>query len=130
MTHKLCPICKEEKPVSEYYQYYSSSRKKYRYSNYCKPCGKRESKGRALKHYADNREEKKEYARQYRANPDNKEKLAEVRKEFKNKYREQLQDCYVREQLAIPNPPKELIEAKRLELKIKRKLKSIQNGKK
>lgn len=137
-THKVCPICKEEKSVEEYHQYFSKSRNKYRIGNYCKPCARANSKVRVAKYFKENKEARLQYAKDYRANPENDEKRAVLAKKFKTKYREELKDCYVRDRLTqedgIPNwmsrQNEELIEAKRLKIKIKRKIKSLKNGKK
>ena len=136
-THKICPICKENKEVKEFAIYFSKSRNKHRISNYCKPCGRKEAKPRAIKNYKDNLELRKQYAKDYRANPEKKEKLKLVSQKFKIKYREELQDCYVRDRLTqenkIPNyvakELPEIVETKRLQIKIKRKLKNLKNGK-
>ena len=137
-THKVCPICKENKEVKEYHQYFSKSRNKYRIGNYCKPCARINSNIRVKKYFEDNREARLQYAKDYRANPDNNEKRAILAKKFKSKYREELQDCYVRDRLTqeegVPNwmsrQNEELVEVKRLKIKIKRKIKSLKNGKK
>ena len=73
-THKVCPICKQNKVVDDFATYFSKSRNKYRISNYCKPCGRKEAKLRAVQNYKDNLELRKQYAKDYRANPENKEK--------------------------------------------------------
>jgi len=137
-THKVCPICNKNKPVEEYHQYFSKSRNKYRIGNYCKPCARENSKVRAKKYFEENKEARLQYARDYRANPKNDEKRAVLAKKFKTKYREELQDCYVRDRLTqvdkIPNYVSksipEIVEAKRISIKIKRKIKSLKNGKK
>ena len=137
-THKVCPICKENKKVEEYPTYFSKARNKHRIGNYCKPCGRKEAKPRAIKNYHENQEKRKQYAKDYRANPDNKEKRRKLEIHFKKKYREELQDCYVRDVLAtrydIPTEVSrgipEIVEAKRLQIKIRRKLKNLKNGKK
>lgn len=137
-THKVCPICKENKKVEEYPTYFSKARNKHRIANYCKPCGRKEAKPRAIKNYQENQEKRKQYAKDYRANPDNKEKRRKLEIHFKKKYREELQDCYVRDVLAtrydIPTEVSrqipEIVETKRLQIKIRRKLKNLKNGKK
>lgn len=137
-THKVCPICKENKKVEEYPTYFSKPRNKHRIGNYCKPCGRKEAKPRAIKNYQENQEKRKHYAKDYRANPDNKEKRRKLEIHFKKKYREELQDCYVRDVLAtrydIPTEVlreiPEIVETKRLQIKIRRKLKNLKNGKK
>lgn len=135
---KLCPICNTVKPVEEYHTYYSKERKKYRIGNYCKPCARVNSLVRATKYYEENREEKKEYAKKFRADPKNKDKLKTLSQKFKVKYREELQDCYIRDRLTqddgipvdVSKALPEIVETKRLQIKIKRKIKSLKNGKK
>lgn len=137
-THKVCPICKLKKKVEEYHQYFSKERQKYRIGNYCKICARENSKVRVKIYFEENKEERLQYARNYRANPNNKEKLQKLSQRFKQKYREELQDCYVRDVLnqkdKVPNYVSrelpEIVEAKRLQIKIKRQLKNLQNGKK
>lgn len=136
MDHKKCPICCVEKPVSEYYKYFSKERQKYRISNYCISCGRENARPRAEKHYKENTDTKKQYAKDYRVQ--NKDKVKVLAQKFKIKYREELKDCYVRDLLTQKNKiPKtvmaeipEIVETKRLQIKIKRKLKQLKNGKK
>lgn len=138
ISSKVCPICKTEKDLSNFGKYFSKERQKYRVQNYCKSCEKSEKKRRSAEYYEANKEARKQYQKEHRANPNNKEKLKAVSQKFKIKYREELQDCYVRDRLTqdnkIPNYVSrelpEIVEAKRLEIKIKRKIKSLQNGKK
>lgn len=132
---KRCPVCGCDLPLSEFPSYFSKERNRARVGNYCKPCGRSKSKARAIEHYKKNAEFKKEYAKFYRANTSNKEKIKNKAVKFKKQYREELKDCYVRDQLVqkygynndylIENP--EIIETYRMQLKIKRKLKD--NGK-
>lgn len=126
MQFKICPICKEKKDINEYYKYYSKPRKKNRYSNYCKPCARENSKPRAKKHYYDNYDKKQQYHKEYRAN--NKDKIKVLSAHFSKKYREELQDCYVAEFASkslkcstkeIHNNP-DLLEAYRNNMKLKR----------
>lgn len=138
ITSKVCPICKENKDLSNFSKYFSKQRQKWRIQNYCHQCEKEEKKKRSKTYYEENKEERKEYQKQHRAKPENKERLKAVSQQFKIKYRENLQDCYVRDRLTqdndIPNYVSrqlpEIVEAKRLQIKIKRKLKSLKNGKK
>ncbi|SHE58057.1 hypothetical protein [Dysgonomonas macrotermitis] len=137
METKRCPICLQTKNITEYYSYYSKSRAKNRISNYCKPCGKSSSLIRAKRHYQNNIEEKKIYAKAYQANPENREKVKRWRTDAKIRHRKNLQNCYVRELLRTRNnltnadieSIPEIVETKRLQVKIKRKLKSLRNGK-
>lgn len=123
---KKCPICNKEKPLSEYYSYFSKARGKYRHGNYCKPCAKEKSKPRAKKHFEENREERLQYAREYRKN--NPDKIKALAAKFSKKYREELKECYVAEHAAkvlkcstkeIHDNP-ELLEAYRNNMKLKR----------
>lgn len=138
ISSKVCPICKIEKDLSNFGKYFSKERQKYRVQNYCKSCEKSEKKRRSSEYYEANKEARKQYQKEHRANPKNKEKLKAVSQKFKIKYREELQDCYVRDRLTqdnkIPNYVSkelpEIVEAKRLQIKIKRKIKLLNNGKK
>lgn len=134
---KKCPACKICKPIQDFDRYYSKIRGHYRIGNYCKPCRLEISKVRATKYYLEKREERKAYAREYRAKECNREKIKKLSAEFKKKYRDELKDCYVRDRLNVDNDipvyishqVPEIVESKRLHIKIKRKLKSLQNGK-
>lgn len=136
MEYKKCPICKTEKPVEEYHQYFSKKRQKYRISNYCKTCSREVSKKNALKNYYENKPKKLEYAKKYREK--NKGRIKEKRPYYKKKQIEECQNCYVRELLISKNKIQkgltydkpEILETKRLSLKIKRKIKTLKNGKK
>lgn len=138
LTEKLCPKCHELKPVEAYHMYFSKPRNKYRISNYCKPCGRKDSNKRAKAHFEANKEDKLQYARDYRADPSNKAKLKATSQRFKIQYRQELQDCYVRDVLkardgipvSVSREIPELVEARRLQIKIRRQLKKLKNGKK
>lgn len=134
---KYCPICKEHKSVSEFNTYYSNARKKRMVQSRCKICAKIDSRRRANLYYAKNREKRKQYARDYKANPANSEKIKKLEAHFRKVYCEELHDCYIRgmlsRQFGIPfevsKDMPEIIEAKRLQIKIKRKIKTLKNGK-
>ena len=134
---KKCPICNKEKTLDNYYSYYSKQRNKYRVSNYCKPCARENSKPRAKKYFENNREEKLQYAKDYRADPNNKKKLEVLRKRFKKKYSRELKDCYLRDQLKrkhgieneLLHENPEIVEVYKNQLLIKRKLKQLKDGK-
>jgi hypothetical protein len=129
--YKICPICKVEKSIDYFNRYFSKERQKYRCQNYCKVCEKVEKTRRSAEYFAKNKDERLQYAKQYRANPLNKEKLKIISQKFKVKYREDLQDCYIRTQLvqrvgfsnADLHKHPEIVEAKRTQLLIKRKIK-------
>lgn len=134
---KCCPICKESKPLSDYDFYFSKQRNKYRPQNYCKACQPAEKKKRSADYFQKNKKARLQYAKNYRANPANKEKRKKLEKYFKKKYRDELQDCYVADQLSqkLNISVKEiretcgLIDAYRAKLKLIRKLKQIKSEK-
>lgn len=131
MERKKCPICKLELDVGCFHTYFSKQRKKYRVANYCKECSKKSSNIRAKKYYKENRKKKLDYAANYREI--NKDKIKKNRNFYRRKHRANLQDCYVREllvdkhnfSLEMLNENPELVENRRLIIKIKRKLKTI-----
>lgn len=131
MQTKKCPKCGFEKDVGCFHAYFSKSRNKYRIGNYCKECAKKLSNIIAKDHYLENREEKLKYASNYREN--NKEKINRNRNFYRQKHRANLQDCYVRELLVtrhnlsieMLNKNPELVQSRRLIIRIKRKLKTI-----
>lgn len=136
METKLCPKCNVIKPIENYHRYWSEARQKYRIGNYCKPCAKTDANARAKESYRKNIEAKKQYAKDYRANPENKAKRKALQDKFKPLYRKNLQDCYVRDQMKQKfgfatedlraNP--EIVETYKNQLLIKRKIK--EHGKK
>lgn len=136
MENKTCPRCKENKLVSEYHVYFSRERGKNRIANYCKPCAKIVSCKNAKKNYQENKDKKLEYAKEYRKK--NACRIKKQRPIYKKKQIEELQNCYVRELLTTKNgvdpnfiqDNPEILQTKRIQLKIKRKLKSFKNGKK
>lgn len=136
MKSKVCPICKTEKSVEEYHRYFSKSRQKYRIANYCKDCSREVHNKNAKKNYQENKSKKLEYARKYRE--ENKDRIKEKRPYYKRKQIEECQNCYIRELLITKNNVQkgltyekpEILETKRLSLKIKRKIKNLKNGKK
>lgn len=136
MTTKTCPICKTAKSVEDFNQYYSKERQKFRCQNYCKLCEKVEKKRRSVEYFQRHKEKRLQYAKDYRADPKNTDKLKIISQKFKVKYREVLKDCYVRDTLvqrvgfsnADLHLHPEIVEAKRTQLLINRKIKSITNG--
>lgn len=137
METKLCPICGTLKYITEYHTYFSKERNKLRVGNYCKPCARIEANVRAKMHYENNKESKLQYSRDYRADSKNRDKLRVLSTKFKQKYREELKDCYVRDRLNIDNniptsfsiEHPEIVETKRLQIKIRRKIKQLKDGK-
>jgi hypothetical protein len=131
MITKTCPICKIEKSVDGFNKYYSKERQKYRCQNYCKACEKVEKTRRSAEYFQKHKEKRLQYAKDYRADPNNADKLKTVSKKFKVKYREVLKGCYVRDQLvqragfsnAELHKHPEIVTAKRTQLLINRKIK-------
>jgi hypothetical protein len=138
MDLKICPICNQPKELNEFLSYFDKSRNKERLSGYCNPCRKKKSRERALKHYKDNIECKKQYAKEYRKNPEKKDNIKRLSQKFKKKYAAELHDVYIRDRLSSDNnipiyiskELPEILETKRLEIKLKRKIKELKNGKK
>ena len=131
---KRCPKCDTVKEDDEYHKYFSKDRNKYRTSNYCKPCSRLVSNINAKKNYKENKVEKLEYAKEYRAA--NQEKIKAIRPKYRKRQINELQNCYVRELLIskskfspefIKDNP-EVLETKRLQIKLKRKIKTKQNA--
>ena len=126
---KICPICNIEKPLEEYHKYFSKERQKYRIASYCKVCSRKVSKKYSIKNYYENKSKKLEYAKKYRE--ENKELIKSKRHYYKRKQIEECQNCYVRELLVSKNKIQkdfitenpEILETKRLMLKIKRIIK-------
>ena len=133
---KRCPICKIEKDLSEFDRYFSKTRNKFRVGNYCKECRKVESLKVAKGHYKKNREAKKKYAKKYRK--ENTDKVKENKRKYLGKKSRELQNSYIKDLLKsspkIPNEfindNPEIIETKRLQLKIKRRLKNLKHAEK
>lgn len=128
---KKCPICGEVKNHSEFDKYYDKNRKMFRVGNYCKPCRTINARERSKAYYYKKQEERKQYQREFRANPANKEKINKASQKFKKKYRQELHNVYVVDDLSqklkckaedIKKHP-ELIELHRNTIKLKRKLK-------
>lgn len=138
MESKKCPVCKQIKQIECFYKYFVKLRRKFRFSNYCKDCAKIKANKRALIHYQANKEEKKKYQRDYRANPKKRDQIKKTSIYFKKKYARELHDVYIRDRLYIDDDISvnesralpELLETKRLKIKITRKLKELKNGKK
>lgn len=131
MKNKKCPKCGFELDIGCFHTYFSKLRNKYRIANYCKECSKKVSNVNSKKNYKENRKKKLEYAANYRLT--NKERISRKRNFYRQRHRANLQDCYVRELLVtrhnfttdILNDNPELIESRRLIIRIKRKLKEI-----
>ena len=143
---KKCSKCKEEKSLD---CFDLSKNGGYGVQSYCKDCmrifkkkyyskNKEKINKHSREYHLKNKEKINKYDREYYSK--NKEKIAERQREYKLKNREkvrkksreqrkQLADVYVanlitqRTDLTIADIPSDLIEAKRLEIKIKRIIK-------
>ena len=117
---KKCSKCKEEKSLD---CFGLNKNGRYGVGNRCKDCNLIYFK----EYYLKNKEKINKYFKEYRSK--NKENCKKIVKKYKKKQREQLEDGYI-VQLITQNTglttadiPSELIEAKRLEIKIKRIIK-------
>jgi hypothetical protein len=128
-TEKVCPLCKEKKPVSEFGKYFSHSRNQYRVQNYCTTCEPSEKTRRSKEYYERKGDKVRQYQRSYRKN--NKELIKPKKRAFNRKYRKELHDLYVIDQIRqttglmaseIRKQP-ELIERERTRLLLLRKAK-------
>ena len=135
ITEKKCPLCKTVKDASCFGKYFSKERNKYRLQNYCNTCTPKEKTRRAKEYYERNTEKVKTYQKKRRADPEKRPILKEKSQEFKVKYRETLQDCYLVDQMKqkiglttkqIRDNP-ELIEAYRAKILLKRAIKQSKN---
>jgi hypothetical protein len=134
---KVCPICKMPKQLRFYSFYFSKARNKYRPQNYCNDCQVWEKAKRSADYFRKHRKQRLQYAKDYRADPKNKNKRKKLEVYFKKKYRYELQDCYIADYLAqkinvsakdIRAHPK-LIEDYRALLFLKRAIKQKKNEK-
>lgn len=138
ITHKICPICKLKKPIEDFDKYFSKPRNKFRIQNYCKECQKPNAKKRAKEYYQKNIEERKQYARNYRANPNNREKLRKIKRYFHRKDRAEMKDYQIRAEMVqrlkfknkdlLENP--ELVQVYKSRKILRKTLKNYTNGKK
>jgi DNA polymerase II small subunit/DNA polymerase delta subunit B len=125
---KKCPICKEVKPHDQYHSYWSKERKTTRIGNYCKPCARENSRKRAKEYFEEHKDERLQYAKEYRKK--NKDKIRVQRRKFEVKYRKELQDCYAAEMcskmlkctIAEVREHPEILEAWKANVKLKRKI--------
>ena len=117
---KKCGKCKEEKSLDCFYLNKSG---KYGVRSDCKLCRRIYAK----EYYSKNKENLNKYRREYHIK--NKENINKIGMIYNKKQIEQLGDPYItrlitqRTDLTKADIPSELIEAKRLEIKIKRIIK-------
>lgn len=135
IKEKTCPICKKKKPVSEFGKYFSKQRGKERIQNYCNDCTHEEKTKRSKEYYQRKGEKVRNYQKNYRQ--EKKELIRPKKRAFNRKYRHELHDLYVIDQIRqttgltasdIRTEP-ELIEAERLRIKLYRTIKSKRNEK-
>ena len=155
MGTKICPKCREEKPLGEFYTDASQSSG---YATYCKKCSLiaakewREKNKERVKELRRNWneenkltvfEQNKKRTKKWRSNKDNREKANAKSREYKKKNREIINvgerrrrencsPCYIKGKLKkqgfLDNQiTPELIEEKRNIIKVKRVIKQIKN---
>ena len=83
LTKKTCPICKIEKPRSEYYEYVAKGRKSKRIDSRCRACSYEFCKPARKRYFERNREMMMERLAQW--GRDNKERLREYQYEYNKK---------------------------------------------
>jgi uncharacterized membrane protein YgaE (UPF0421/DUF939 family) len=129
MESKICGKCKVLLPTNNFIYFFEKSRKKWRYASYCKSCQKENAK----KHYRDNQEKYIDLANKWQIN--NQEKHNQICCEYQKRVRSKLTNSYITKLLdaseisrefITKNP--EIIESRRLQVKIKRKIKELKNG--
>lgn len=126
---KVCPICKKKKPVSEFGKYFSKQRGKERIQNYCDECTPAEKTKRSKEYYQRKGEKVRGYQKKYRK--ENKELIRPKKRAFNSKYRQELHDLYVIDQIrqttglsaSVIRKAPDLIEAEKTRLKLVRTLK-------
>lgn len=131
MESKMCCQCKTSQLLNNFSHFFVKQRNKFRVSSHCKSCASLNTR----KYYQDNRE--KCIASSKLRKLSNPEHTKKVKKEISERYKNDLHITYVKQCLRLgkfsddfidKNP--QVIENKRLQIKLKRKLKQINNGKK
>lgn len=129
METKVCGRCKVLLPTENFIYFFEKNRNKWRYASYCKSCQKQNAK----KHYNSNKEKYIDLANKWQIN--NREKRNQIIGEYQKRVRANLTNSYITKLLdaseisrefVSKNP--EVIEARRLQVKINRKLKQLKNG--
>lgn len=105
---KTCKICNAEKDNSNFYSRWLK----------CKACLSIENKQK----YLDNTEKIK--ASSKASKKKNIENTRRLNRYFQKKYTQELHDLYIKAKLCMWDAPKELIELKRVQLQLKRKIKN------
>lgn len=132
MESKICGKCQLYLPTNQFSYFFEKHRNKWRYASYCRSCQKQN----ARIHYEANREKYIAMTRIWQQNNDqNKQRRIEIVSRWQKKQRENLTNAYMWKLLNASNISKEfankhpeIIEARRLQLKLKRKLKQLKNG--
>lgn len=129
MESKICGKCQLSLPTDKFIFFFEKNRNKWRYASYCKSCQKQNSK----KHYEANREKYIEMNRNWQQN--NRQRQIELASKWQKKERDNLTNAYMWKLLNASNISKEfanqypeVVEARRLQLKLKRKIKQLKNG--
>ncbi len=150
MTTKVCPRCKVEKELEDFYNCKSTTNGK---SVYCKSCSRskvdlwrainvEKLKGKELLHPSSGQVKKARGAHNNRnmsggdgtaikmTDSGTVERVNdtvwvnwyEEERQYRKAKVDNLDDCYVKDVLKVPNPPQELIELKRIQLRIHREI--------
>jgi hypothetical protein len=129
MESKVCGKCKVLLPTDNFIYFFEKSRNKWRYASYCKSCQKQNAK----KHYRDNQEKYIDLANKWQIN--NQEKHNQICCKYQKRVRAKLTNSYIIKLLDASeisrefiNKNHEVIESRRLQVKIKRKIKELKNG--
>lgn len=130
---KTCPCCKNSKPTADFDKYFNSKKGVEVIQTYCKQCRRERNNSKSKDYYVANRENRQEYARSYRADNSNKEKINIGMRKCKQAQRENLQDCYVVKNLSLKHglPAAEIrsiegfIQLERNTILLKRKIKEL-----
>lgn len=129
MKTKVCGKCKVLLPTENFIYFFEKNRNKWRYASYCKSCQKQNAK----KHYNGNKEKYIDLANKWQIN--NQEKRNKICVEYQKRIRANLTNSYITKLLDASEISKEfvsknpeVIEARRLQVKINRKLKQLKNG--
>lgn len=132
---KVCPLCKSKKNVDQFDKYFSNSRQQFRIQNYCKDCQKPEKAKRSKEYYQRKGDKVKQYQSEYRKN--NKELIKPKKRAFNRKYRKELHDLYIIDQIRqttgltatdIRKAP-DLIAVEKIRMKLNRTIKQKRNEK-
>lgn len=135
IKEKTCPICKVKKQIGDFGKYYSKERGKDRIQNYCNDCTPAEKTKRSKDYYKKKGDKVRNYQKNYRA--ENREMIRPKKRAFNEKYRKEIHDLYVIDQIRqttglsasdIRTAP-DLIETERARIKLIRKIKNLKNEK-